>query len=84
MLARLLDGDARRVDPAHLACADPECLTAAGEHDRVRGDVLRDRPGEQEVVPHRRVGVTADDVHRVERVAVGIAVLDEQAAEHAA
>ena len=72
------------VDAAHLARADPEGLAAAGDHDRVRGDVLDDRPGEQEVLPRLGRGVAADDVHRVERVAVGVAVLDEQAAEDTA
>ena len=59
----------------------PSVWPPAGDHDRVRGDVLGDRPREQEVVPRRGVGVAADDVHRVERVAVRVAVLDEQAAE---
>ena len=45
--------DPHRVDPAHLPRADADRHAALREHDRVRGDVLDDRPGEQEIVPRR-------------------------------
>src|SRR5689334_2145779 len=47
VLARLLDGDAHRVDAAHLPGADADRLQILGDHDRVRGDVLADAPGEE-------------------------------------
>ena len=82
-LPRLVEREPDGVDAAHLPGADPDRLAPPREHDRVRVDVLDDRPGEEELLPEAGVGVAADDVHRVERVAVGVTVLDEQPAEHA-
>src|SRR4029078_1544050 len=58
-------------------------LAAARDHDRVRRDVLRHRPREEELLPRRLGGVAADAVLRGEWVAVGVALLYEQPAEHA-
>jgi len=80
-LAGLVHRDADGVDAARLPAADAERLPSASDHDRVGDDVLGDRPREEEVVPHRGARVAADDVHRIERIAVRVAVLDEQAAE---
>src|SRR2546423_1232488 len=48
---RLHGGDARAVDPAHLAGADAEGHALAREHDGVGLDELRHAPGELEVRP---------------------------------
>ena len=61
MLGRLLEREADRVDAAHLPGADPDRLQVLGDHDRVRGDVLGDAPGEEEVAPARLVGCDSDD-----------------------
>ena len=50
-LLRLLDRDPHRVDAAHLAGADADRLAVLREHDRVRADVLADRPREEDVRP---------------------------------
>src|SRR3954470_12728594 len=83
VLPRLLDREPHRVDAAHLAGADPECLQIAPEHDRVRGDVLADAPGEEQVAPQGFARGTADDLHADTVLDVPVAVLDEEAAEHA-
>ena len=48
-LAALMDGDARRVDAAHLARAHAQRPAAAAEYDRVRLDEFRHAPCEQEI-----------------------------------
>jgi hypothetical protein len=49
---RLDGGDARRVEPAHLARAHSHaCMPAATEHDGVGFHVLADPPGEQQIRP---------------------------------
>ena len=45
--------------------------------------MLGDRPREEQVLPHGREHVTADDLHRIERIRLEVAVLDEHAAENA-
>ena len=45
----LRDRDPHRIDARHLAGADPERAPVAGEHDRVRLDVLGDAPREVEI-----------------------------------
>ena len=83
VLARLLDRDPDRVDAAHLPRADPDRLQVLREHDRVRGDVLADPPGEEQVAPLRLVGSPHRDLHPLAVVDLPVAVLHEQAAEHA-
>src|SRR5438874_6900152 len=83
VLAGLPERDPNRVDAAHLAGADPERLQPAGDHDRVRRDVLADPPGEEEVAPVRLGRLAADRDHPLPVVDVAVAVLDEQAAEDA-
>src|SRR4051794_19572006 len=50
-VAALLDREANRVDPAHLAGADPERGAVLGDHDRVGADPPHDGPGEEHVLP---------------------------------
>ena len=84
VLARLLDRDPHRVDARHLPGADADRAQALGDHDRVRGDVLADAPGEEQVAPVRLVRLAADDDHPLAVLDVVVAVLGEQAADHAA
>ena len=51
VLGGLLEREADGVDPARLAAADADRLQVLRDHDRVRGDVLGDPPGEEEVAP---------------------------------
>ena len=83
MLAGLLDRDADGVDPAHLAGADPDRLQVLGEDDRVRGDVLADAPGEEQVAPRGLRGSAADDLHALAVGDVPVAILKQEAAEDA-
>ena len=83
MLARLLDRDPHRVDAAHLAGADADRLQVLGDHDRVRGDVLADAPREEQVAPRSPRRLAGDHLHPLPVGDVPVAVLDEQAAEHA-
>ena len=82
-LPRLLDRDPHRVDAAHLAGADADRPQVLGDHDRVRGDVLADAPGEEQVAPVGLAGLAADDDHPLAVLDVAVAVLGEQAADHA-
>ena len=82
VLAGLLDGDAHRVDAAHLAGADAEGLAVAGEHDRVRELCLTTVHAKRRSSQAGVGELAADDVHLVERVGLAVAVLHEQAAEH--
>ncbi|ABA48884.1 hypothetical protein BURPS1710b_3404 [Burkholderia pseudomallei 1710b] len=76
--------DARRIDAAHLACADAERHPVAAEHDRVRLHVFRDAPCEQEVVHFLRRRVAFRDDAQLARLHVlRIERLHEQAAAHA-
>ena len=81
VLARLLEREPHRVDAAHLAGADPDRPQVLGDHDRVRGDVLADAPGEEQVAPVRLARLAADDDHRLAVLDVDVAVLGEQAAD---
>ena len=83
VLAGLLDRDAHRIDAAHLPGADAKRLAAAGDHDRVRKRVLDDGPGEQQIVPLGRGDLTTHDLHRVQRIGAGVALLHEEAAKDA-
>ena len=83
MLARLLERDPHRVDAAHLAGADADRLQALRDHDRVRRDVLADAPREQQVAPLLLGRRCRDDLHQLAVVDVDVALLHEQAAEHA-
>src|SRR6266496_680216 len=83
VLARLLDRDPDGVDPAHLPRADADRLQAPCQHDRIRGDVLGDAPREEQVAPTLVVELAAGDLHRLALVDRRIALLHEQAAEHA-
>ena len=72
-------GDAHRVDAAHLACADADRLQVLREHDRVRADVLAHPPREEQVAQHDSLGSPAtSSIPRGPRLEV--AVLDEQPA----
>ena len=73
--------DADGVDAAHLAGTDADRPQLLGEHDRVRGHVLADRPGEEQIRPLGLVRRSADDLHRLPRVGAGVALLDEQTAK---
>src|SRR3989442_13817047 len=53
LLARLVNREKRRIDPAHLAGADPDRRLFAYEHDGVRLDRPHRGPGETQVVPLR-------------------------------
>ena len=81
--ARLLERDPDRVDPAHLPRADPDRLQVVHEHDRVRGDVLADPPGEEQVAPGGLGRLPGDDLHPLAVGDVPVALLHEQAAQHA-
>ena len=81
VLLRLLDGDPHGVDAARLAAADPQRLEILGEHDRVRGHVLRDAPGEEQALPDRLARLAADELHAAAVVDLAVAVPDEQPAD---
>ena len=83
VLVRLLDRDPHGVDAAHLAGADPDRLQVLGDHDRVRGDVLADAGSEEQVAPLGLGRLARRDLHPLAVLDVPVAVLDEQAAEHA-
>src|SRR4249920_4048714 len=82
-LARLLDREPDRVDPARLPRADPERLAAARYHDRVRGDVLHDAPREQQVVPAIGRDLAADYVRAPSVGLLAVPALDEEPAQDA-
>ena len=82
-LAGLLDGDADGVDAAHLPGADADRGLAGGDHDRVGAHVPADAPGEQHVLPLPLAGGSgAHDAHLRAGLGDGVAVLDEQSADH--
>src|SRR4051812_1905315 len=82
VLTRLLHRDAHGVDAAHLAGADPDGLQVAGEHDRVRRDVLAHAPGEEQVAPLLLGDAARDDLHPLAILDVRVTLLDEQPAEN--
>src|SRR5215207_9108896 len=59
VFSSLLDRDPDGVDAARLPAADPQRLETLREHDRVRGHVLRDPPGEEQVAPDRLARLAA-------------------------
>ena len=56
-VARLLCGNAGRIDTAHLAGADTDGAAVAGEDDGVRFHMLADAPGEHHVVDLTCIGL---------------------------
>src|SRR5262249_26974158 len=66
-----------------LAAADADRRKVLGGDDRVRADVLADAPGEDEIAPGALVRVAARDAHSFAVVDVEVAVLHQQAADHA-
>ncbi len=80
----LRERDPHRVHTAHLAGADPDGLESLGEHDRIRVDVFRDPPREEQVAPLLLRELAADELHAVALGDVPVPVLDEHAAEHPA
>ena len=82
-LGRFLDRDPHRVDPAHLAGADPDRLQVLHEHDRVRRDVLADAPREDEIAPLRLAQLAGHELPGVAILDLGVGILDEHPAEHA-
>ena len=83
-LAALMDGDPRRVDPAHLARTHAEGPPATAEHDRVRLDEFGDAPCKQEIgdlgLARPRPG---DDLEPSAPTVGGIGRLHQQPAAHA-
>src|SRR5262249_61415215 len=65
------------------APADAERGGALDDTDGVRADVLAAPPCEQEVAPQLLARLAARDLHPLAVLDVPVAVLDEQAAEHA-
>src|SRR3954447_14027276 len=62
--ARLLDGEAHRVDAAHLPRADAYRREVLGKHDRVRAHVLAHLPREEQLAPLRLARLAlGDDAH---------------------
>src|SRR6476659_1605350 len=82
VLARLLDGDPNRVDAAHLSRSDSQSLPTPSEDDRIRRHMLDNARGEDEIVPLRIGELAADHLHLRAIGPRGIALLDEEAAEH--
>src|SRR5437763_10759295 len=83
VLARLLERDLDGVDATHLAGADTDRLVVPRDHDRVRGHVTADLPGEEQILelldrrrPDRRR-------ERVRAPELRVALLHEPAAEDA-
>src|SRR5215204_1388527 len=83
VLPRLLDSDPRRVHAARLPAADPQRLEILGEHDCVRGYVLGDAPGEEQVAPDRLARLAAAELHAAPVVDLTVPILDEQSADDA-
>src|SRR5918992_917412 len=81
---RFQGGDARAVEPAHLAGADAERGAAAAEHDGVRFNVLRHAPGEKQVAQLIFARLFAGHGFQLFFVQHrGIGALDEKPAAHA-
>ena len=81
---RLDRGDARRIDPAHLARPDAERAPAAAEYDRIRFHELRHPPREEEVgqlLPVRRA--LRDHFQLAARDVAIVGRLHEHATAHA-
>ena len=82
--ARLLHRQPHRVHPADVAAAEADRGQVARDHDCVGAHVLADAPGEQQIAPlllgrrHLR-----HHLHGVAVVHLGVAVLDQHAAQHA-
>ena len=82
--SRLLDGDARRVDAAHLPRPDAQRGQVPGDDDGVGLDVLGHALGEEEVAPFCFGGVAlGHDLHLVALLDVGVPVLRQHASEDA-
>ena len=73
--------------PASSASRGPSTkgknASASSQHDRIRRHVLDNAPREDEIVPLRVGELSADHLHLPAIGHLGIALLDEKAAEHA-
>src|SRR5215211_8403475 len=76
-VARLVERQLDRVDPALLTRADADGHAVAADDDGVRGHVLAHAPGEEEIGQGLVRRLAADDVELIQR---DVALLDEEAA----
>src|SRR5581483_2542132 len=82
-LLRLLERDPHGVDAAHLPGADSARLALLRKADRVRADETADLPREDEVAKLLVADRARDDGERIGGLVLGVALLQQEAAEHA-